>query len=118
MSDSNPIGETTLTLQLNPQYYQLLEEAATLTGLSVSDYIIHHALSAAIASTTLHHSRPSLKPTADSKPTELPASQPAPDSLETLLDNNPQDLHNMAKAILSTLAWSSSDILHKDQKNQ
>jgi len=118
MSDSNALNETTLTLQLNPQYYQLLEEAATLTGLSVSDYIIHHALSSAIAHTALHRSSQSPQPKPDTEPTESPESEPAPDPLAAILDNNTQDLHKLAKGILSTLAWSSSDILQKSQNSQ
>lgn len=118
MSETNAIHETTLTLQLNPQYYRLLEEAATLTGLSVTDYIIHHALSSAIAHTALHHSFQSPKPVPDSEPTESPESQPAQDPLAAILDHNTQDLNNIAKAILSTLAWSSPEILQKSQNSK
>ncbi|MBP0013602.1 MAG: DUF1778 domain-containing protein [Roseofilum sp. SBFL] len=110
MSDSNSIRESTITLQLESQHYQLLEEAATLTGLSVTDYIVHHALSAAIAHTAIHNSSHSPQSTAD--------AQSTPDLISSLLDNNPQDLNNVAKAILSTLAWSSPEILQKSKNSQ
>ncbi|MDB9519697.1 DUF1778 domain-containing protein [Roseofilum reptotaenium CS-1145] len=118
MSDSNSIRESTITLQLESQHYQLLEEAATLTGLSVTDYIVHHALSAAIAHKALHCSSHSPQPTADPQPTESTDAQATPDPLAAILDNNPQDLHNLAKGILSTLTWSFSDIIQKSQNPQ
>lgn len=118
MSDSNPIEESSITLQLHSKHYQLLEEAATLTGLSVSDYIIHHALSSAIAHKALYSSSHSPQPTADPQPTESSDSQATPDPLEAILDNNTQDLHNLAKGILSTLAWSSSEIIQKNQNSK
>jgi len=49
MSTSANSNETIVTLNLSPEHQQTLEKAATITGLSLHDYVLHQALQAAIA---------------------------------------------------------------------
>ncbi|MDJ1185282.1 hypothetical protein [Roseofilum casamattae] len=120
MSDSPETAESILSLTISDRHYRLLEQAAALTGLSVDAYVLHHALSSAVSHVALYNYRPqaedALPATAEgehrAEVDDRPSISQSSDSpVASPLDNNSQDINNLAKAILSTLAWSSPEII-------
>ena len=120
MSDSPETAESIISLKISDQNYRLLEQAAALTGLSIDAYILHHALSSAVSHVALYNYRPEAEKTLTESPEQEPQAevngrsltpQSSDSPIPSSLNNNPQDINDLAKAILSTLAWSSPEII-------
>lgn len=138
-----PQNSQTITVYLTPEQKQILEKAATITGLELNNYIMHHALSAALVHLASYNK---IVRSQSPKPAEESSQEPPPDpeekttaNAESKASEAPEDkathsnqerhpepvkfpdiddskaLNDLAKAMMVSLAWSYADAWQKNE---
>ena len=135
MPKSDRNSETDVTLSLSLEQKQILEKAATITGLTLNDYVRHQVLSAAILQIAsydrvVHDDRDrdsqiaSQEKLADDNEASAIVEEAREYTKEIALENqnarsplseDSKHLHDLAKAMMVSLAWSYADALRKEK---